>query len=96
MPECTAKFQAMTNAILALDTSILAWEQAQAVMTSNAAAVMSTTMAYQACLMGGMMMTEQMDLLPKLHRMIYSANQHLQDLVRQRDELIKQRESGED
>lgn len=49
---CEAEFAAMTNAILALDTSIIAMEAAQAVVNSNMQAANAAIMNYQICMNG--------------------------------------------
>lgn len=53
---CEQEFATMTNAILALDTSVLAMEQAAAIVNSNMVAAQAAIMAYQICMsqQGGM------------------------------------------
>lgn len=50
--ECEEEWQAMTNAVLALDTSVIALEQQAAIVSSNAQAAMAATMAYEICMNG--------------------------------------------
>lgn len=47
---CEEEWQAMTNAALALDTSVIALEQQAAIVSSNAQAAMQATMNYEICM----------------------------------------------
>lgn len=49
---CEQEWQAMTNAALALDTSVIALEQQAAIVSSNAQAAMQATMNYETCMNG--------------------------------------------
>lgn len=55
---CEQEWQAMTNAALALDTSVIALEQQAAIVSSNAQAAMQATMNYETCMNNQGMMAD--------------------------------------
>lgn len=62
---CEQELADLQQATSALDTSILAAEYANAVVSSNALNVMNRTMIYQTCMMGGMMVETPEDQPPQ-------------------------------